>query len=103
MTPEEKTHIQTKIQRAIMHRLPELNDATMRKEIVEDISELLKPFHCMTNTLVQCDERNNTSEIVANNSLIVDVYFKEKENDNQFRYWNFQSQRASVTLKEIKG
>lgn len=61
------------------YSLFEFNDAFTRNYIVSIIKPYLaqkKAARALQDFLVVCDESNNTPQVVAQNQLLIDIYFK---------------------------
>jgi phage tail sheath protein FI len=57
----------------------EVNDALTRQRVVSTVTPILQSVlsgNGITNYRIVCDETNNTSEILAQNKLVLDVYIQ---------------------------
>jgi phage tail sheath protein FI len=52
--------------------------------------------------LLVCDERNNTPEVIDNNTLVVDVYLKPTRTA-EFILVNFYATRTDTNFEELAG
>ena len=61
------------------YSLFEFNDAFTRNQIISTMKPFLqelKASRALSDFMLICDEQNNTKQVIANNWLVVDIYFK---------------------------
>ena len=83
----------------------EFNDEFTRSEFVAIIEPLLREIQArrgIEDFFVQCDERNNTPEVVARNELVSTIFIKPAYSIN-FISLNFVAVRGGVDFEEVIG
>jgi len=83
----------------------EFNDEFTRSEFVAIIEPLLREIQArrgIEDFFVQCDERNNTPEVVARNELVSTIFIKPAYSIN-FISLNFVAVRGGIDFEEVIG
>ena len=83
----------------------EFNDEFTRSEFVAIVEPLLREIQGRRGIeafFVQCDERNNTPEVIARNELIASVFIKPAYSIN-FITLNFVAVRGGIDFEEVVG
>jgi len=86
-------------------QLFEFNDDITRRAFINAVEPFLnevKSRRGMTDYKVVCDSSNNTSEVVANNRFVADIYIKPSSSIN-FITLNFVAVRSGVSFNEVAG
>ena len=93
------------ISTAAKAQLFEFNDEFTRaqfKNLVEPFLRDVKGRRGITDSLVVCDETNNTSQVVDSNRFVADIFIKPSRSVN-FITLNFVATRSGVSFSEISG
>lgn len=83
----------------------EFNDEFTRSEFVAIVEPLLREIQGRRGIeafYVQCDERNNTPEVIARNELVASVFIKPAYSIN-FITLNFVAVRGGIDFEEVVG
>jgi len=83
----------------------EFNDDFTRSEFVAIVEPLLREIQArrgIEDFFVQCDERNNTPEVVARNELVASIFIKPAYSIN-FITLNFVAVRGGIDFEEVIG
>jgi phage tail sheath protein FI len=83
----------------------EFNDEFTRSEFVAIVEPLLREIQArrgIDDFFVQCDERNNSPEVVARNELVASVFIKPSYSIN-FISINFVAVRGGIDFEEVIG
>lgn len=83
----------------------EFNDEFTRSEFVAIVEPLLREVQArrgIQDFFVQCDERNNTPEVIDRNELVASIFIKPARSIN-FITLNFVATRTGVDFEEIVG
>lgn len=83
----------------------EFNDEFTRSEFVAIVEPLLREIQARRGIdafFVQCDERNNTPEVIARNELVASVFIKPAYSIN-FITLNFVAVRGGLDFEEVVG
>lgn len=83
----------------------EFNDEFTRAEFVGVVEPLLREIQArrgITDFYVQCDERNNTPEVVDRNEMVASIFIKPARSIN-FITLNFVAVRTGVQFEEVVG
>jgi len=75
---------------------------TSVKNILAPIFDLAKNTQGVYDYLIICDERNNTPDVIDDNSLVVDIYIKPVR-AAEFILVNFYATRTGANFQEIIG
>jgi hypothetical protein len=73
---------------------------TQVKNVLSPIFDLAKNTQGVYDYLIICDERNNTPEVIDDNSLVVDIYLKPVRSA-EFILVNFYATRTGTNFQEI--
>ena len=95
--------IEKSISEAARNFLFEFNDDFTRSEFVAVVEPLLREVQArrgITDFFVQCDERNNTPEIVDRNEMVATMFIKPARSIN-FITLNFVATRTGADFEEI--
>lgn len=67
----------------ILHKvIGELNNQDTRNKTINELSDILRKLFPDNQWRVVCDETNNTPMIIDNHQFIVDLYLKDKFNND---------------------
>ena len=83
----------------------EFNDEFTRSEMVAIVEPLLRGIQAqrgIEDFFVQCDERNNTPEVIARNELVASIFIKPAYSIN-FITLNFVATRSGIDFEEVIG
>ena len=83
----------------------EFNDEFTRSEFVAIVEPVLREIQArrgISDFFVQCDERNNTSEVVSRNELVASMFVKPAFSIN-FITLNFVATRDGAAFEEVVG
>ena len=83
----------------------ENNTLFTRSRVVNTLTpffESVRSSDGLYDFLIVCDERNNTSEVIDNNELIVDIYLKPVRTAEFIRV-NFYATRTDANFEELAG
>ena len=95
--------IEKSIAEAARNFLFEFNDEFTRSEFVAIVEPLLREVQAkrgIQDFFVQCDERNNTAEVIDRNELIASIFVKPARSIN-FITLNFVATRTGADFEEI--
>ena len=95
--------IEKSIAEAARNFLFEFNDEFTRSEFVAVVEPLLREVQArrgITDFFVQCDERNNTPEVVDRNEMVATMFIKPARSIN-FITLNFVATRTGADFEEI--
>jgi hypothetical protein len=95
--------IEKSISEAARNFLFEFNDEFTRSEFVAIVEPLLREVQArrgIQDFFVQCDERNNTPEVIDRNELIASIFIKPARSIN-FITINFVATRTGADFEEI--
>ncbi len=95
--------IEKSIAEAARNFLFEFNDEFTRSEFVAVVEPLLREIQArrgITDFFVQCDERNNTPEVVDRNEMVATMFIKPARSIN-FITLNFVATRTGADFEEI--
>ena len=73
------SYLKKELLAAVQKYLFEVNDAITRQKVISSVTPILesiKSGNGVVNYRIVCDETNNTSEILAQNKLVLDVYIQ---------------------------
>ena len=90
---------------AAKYQLFEFNDGFTRaqfRNMVEPFLRDVKGRRGITDFKVQCDENNNTPEVIDGNRFVADIYIKPARSIN-FIQLNFIATRTGASFDEIIG
>ena len=93
------------ISTAAKAQLFEFNDEFTRaqfKNLVEPFLRDVKGRRGITDSLVICDETNNTSQVIDSNRFVADIFVKPNRSIN-FITLSFIATRSGVEFSEISG
>jgi hypothetical protein len=93
--------IEDKIEEVAKELLFEHNDVETRAKFTALIEEEIKNHPVIVNSMVVCDESNNSAEVIEKNEFWGDVYIKEE--GNHFVQLNFVAVRTGVAFEEVSG
>lgn len=97
--------IEKSIAQASRNFLFEFNDEFTRAEFVAIVEPLLREIQAkrgIQDFFVQCDERNNTPEVIDRNEFVASMFIKPARSIN-FITLNFVAVRTGVDFEEIVG
>jgi phage tail sheath protein FI len=97
--------IEKSISIAARNFLFEFNDEFTRSEFVAIVEPLLREVQArrgIQDFFVQCDERNNTPEVIDRNELVASLFIKPARSIN-FITLNFVAVRTGVDFEEVVG
>ena len=95
--------IEKSISEAARNFLFEFNDEFTRSEFVAVVEPLLREVQArrgITDFFVQCDERNNTPEVIDRNEMVATMFIKPARSIN-FITLNFVATRTGADFEEI--
>lgn len=97
--------IERAISRAARDIMFEFNDEFTRSEfvgIVEPFLRGIKGQRGITDFFVQCDETNNTADVIDNNQFVASIFVKPARSINYITL-NFVAVRTGVSFEEVVG
>ena len=97
--------IEKSISIASRNFLFEFNDEFTRSEFVAIVEPLLREIQArrgIQDFFVQCDQRNNTPEVIDRNELVASIFIKPSRSIN-FITLNFVAVRTGVDFEEVVG